>query len=132
MSHQVRGLESEGTKFGEQLCEAVRWLVTPDAFAQIEFRKDCTWSPWLLVAAAMLWVWSGEPTLNERFDTAIDSEADTVGGFVIELAGRIPVEGDEFEAEGLRFVVEDVQGNRIRQIVIESAATNGHQEAHDA
>ena len=33
MSHQDLGLESEGTKFGEQLCKAVGWLVTPDAFA---------------------------------------------------------------------------------------------------
>jgi hypothetical protein len=70
MSHQDLGLEGEGKKFGEQLREAVRWLVTPDALARVEFRKDCTWSPWLLVAAAMLWVWSGEPTLTERFDTA--------------------------------------------------------------
>jgi hypothetical protein len=70
MPHQDLGLESEGTKFGEQLREAVRWLVTPDAFAGIEFRKDCTWSPWLFVAAAMVWAWSGEPTLTERFETA--------------------------------------------------------------
>ena len=70
MSHQDLGLEREGRKFGEQLREAVRWLVTPDVFAGVEFRKDCTWSPWLLVAAAMLWVWSGEPTLTERFETA--------------------------------------------------------------
>ena len=70
MSHQDLGLGSGRTTFGEQLCRAVRWLVTPDAFSRIEFRKDCTWTPWLLVAAAMVWVWSGEPTLTERFDTA--------------------------------------------------------------
>lgn len=68
MSHQDLGVGM--AKSGEQLCRAVRWLVAPDAFAQIEFRKDCTWTPWLLVAAAMLWVWSGEPTLTERFETA--------------------------------------------------------------
>jgi len=70
MSHQDLGLGSEGTKFGEQLCKAVRWLVTPDAFVKIRFREDCTWTPWLLVAAALVWVWSAEPTLTERFETA--------------------------------------------------------------
>lgn len=70
MSHQDLGLGSEGKKFGEQLCEAVRWLVTPDAFSGIRFREDCTWTPWLLVAAALVWVWSAEPTLTERFETA--------------------------------------------------------------
>ena len=70
MSHQDLGLGSEGTKFGGQLCEAVRWLVTPDAFSGIRFREDCTWTPWLLVAAALVWVWSAEPTLTERFETA--------------------------------------------------------------
>ncbi len=65
--------------------------------------------------------------LNERFDTAIESEADTVGGVVIEAAGRIPVEGDVFEIEGLRFIVEDVQGTRIRQLVVESASLGNHE-----
>ena len=86
MSHQDHGLESQGAKFGGHLREAVRWLVTPETFVEIEFRKDCTWTPWLLVAAAMLWVWSGEPTLTERFDTArsIVQEAFSVQG---QLAG---------------------------------------------
>lgn len=70
MSHQDLGLEREGTKFSQQLGNAIRWLVSPRAFADVEFRRDCTWTPWVLVAAAMLWVWSGEPTLIERFETA--------------------------------------------------------------
>jgi hypothetical protein len=70
MSHQDLGLETEQGKFGKQLREAISWLASPQAFDDIKFRKDCTWTPWLLVAAAMLWVWSGEPTLTERFDTA--------------------------------------------------------------
>lgn len=70
--------------------------------------------------------------LNERFGTAIESESDTVGGVVIEIAGRIPVEGDTIEVEGLRFIVEDLQGTRIKQLVLESVAQNNHKEGHDA
>lgn len=68
---------------------------------------------------------------NEQFDTALDSEADTIGGVVIEAAGRIPVEGDAVEIEGLRVVVEDLQGTRLRQLVVERAALN-NKEGHDA
>lgn len=69
---------------------------------------------------------------NERFGTAIESESDTVGGVVIEIAGRIPVEGDTIEIEGLRFIVEDLQGTRIRQLVVESVALGNNKEGHDA
>jgi hypothetical protein len=86
MSHQDRGLSREGTTFGEQLRKAVHWLVSPEVFADIEFREDCTWTPWLLVAAAMVWVWSGEPTLTERFDTA-RSLAQEAFGVQCQLAG---------------------------------------------
>lgn len=61
---------------------------------------------------------------NERFGTAIDSEPDTIGGVVIEVAGRIPVEGDSVEIEGLRVIVEDLQGTRLKQLVVERAALN--------
>lgn len=86
MSHQDLGLGRKGTLFGEQLCDAIRWLVSPEAFNEIDFRKDCTWTPWLLVAAAMLWVWSGEPTLTERFETARSIAQESLG-VQCQLAG---------------------------------------------
>jgi hypothetical protein len=36
----------------------------------IAFRPECTWTPETLVFAAMLWAWSDEKTLIERFATA--------------------------------------------------------------
>jgi hypothetical protein len=36
----------------------------------IALRPDCTWTPQTLVFAALLWVWSDEKTLIERFTTA--------------------------------------------------------------
>jgi len=33
----------------------------------LNFRDDCTWTPLQLVATAILWAWSDEPTLGERF-----------------------------------------------------------------
>jgi hypothetical protein len=36
----------------------------------VRFRQDCRWSPRQLVIAALLWAWSDESTLKERFGTA--------------------------------------------------------------
>jgi len=58
--------------------------------------------------------------LNEMFGTAIESESDTVGGVVVEAAGRIPEVGDEVSIEGLLLRVTELQGARIRQLIVES------------
>lgn len=60
--------------------------------------------------------------LNERFDTAIELDADTVGGVFTEVAGHIPVVGESIEIEGLRLTVEELQGTRIMQLTVETAA----------
>jgi len=70
--------------------------------------------------------------LNEMFGTAVESESDTVGGAVIEVAGRIPEVGDEVVIEGLKFKVMVVQGTRIRQLVVESVRQNSAKESDNA
>jgi putative hemolysin len=59
--------------------------------------------------------------LNEQFDTAIDMEADTVGGIVTELAGHIPQVGESVEIEGLRLIVDALEGARVRALIVEPA-----------
>lgn len=68
--------------------------------------------------------------LNERFDTAIELEADTVGGVFTEVAGHIPVVGESVEIEGLRLTVEELQGTRIMKLIVRPAAEC--KENHDA
>lgn len=48
---------------------ALQWLLGK-SLAGISFRDDCTWLPVQLASAALLWVWSDELTLGERFVTA--------------------------------------------------------------
>lgn len=48
---------------------ALQWLLG-QSLAELRFREDCTWSPTHLAAAALLWAWSDESTLTERFATA--------------------------------------------------------------
>ena len=51
----------------EQLKLALHWLLGPVTGSSIEFREDCTWLPLQLAATALLWAWSDELTLGERF-----------------------------------------------------------------
>lgn len=48
---------------------ALQWLLG-QSLVEVRFRDDCTWSPLHLAAAALLWAWSDENTLTERFFTA--------------------------------------------------------------
>jgi magnesium and cobalt exporter, CNNM family len=60
--------------------------------------------------------------LNERFGTAAEPEFDTVGGLVLEVAGHIPVVGESVEIDGVRLTVDRLEGNRIRQLVVQPTA----------
>ncbi len=86
MPHQDLSSENTPYGFGLQLREAIEWLVLPKAFAGIQFRKDCSWTPWALTAAALLWAWADEPTLGGRFDS-VRQIIQNVFGLQQELAG---------------------------------------------
>ena len=55
--------------------------------------------------------------LNELIGTEIESEHyDSIGGFVIELMGRLPRQGESVEHMGTKFIIESMERNRIRKI----------------
>lgn len=47
-----------------------------------------------------------------------DEEWDTVGGLMLELAGRVPREGESFTFDRWRLVAERVQGRRVAQVSV--------------
>lgn len=51
------------------LQQCLRWLFAGIDWSSIPLRKDCGWTAKTLAAAALLWAWSDEPTLGERFRT---------------------------------------------------------------
>jgi putative hemolysin len=54
---------------------------------------------------------------SDVFETDLDStQIRTVGGFVMALLGRVPMEGDEATFRNLSFRVESVRGRRIGRI----------------
>ena len=56
---------------------------------------------------------------------------DTVGGLVLDLAGRVPVQGEAFEVEGFRLVAQRVQGRRIARVHIEKVPAPGDDAPED-
>lgn len=57
--------------------------------------------------------------LNELIGTSIESEDfDSIGGFIVGQFGEIPEAGQEIEYEGIRFIIEVVDKNRIEKLRI--------------
>lgn len=57
--------------------------------------------------------------LNETLKIAIPAdEVDTIAGFLYNLIGRVPGEGDEVQYEGIEFVVSRIDGQRISEVIV--------------
>ncbi len=69
MSHQDRSSGSTPLN-SQQLGRALQWLLAGVDWKTVAFRQDCSWTPKRLVTAAILWAWSDEQTLGERFFAA--------------------------------------------------------------
>jgi putative hemolysin len=62
-----------------------------------------------------------------------NSEADTLSGLIYSRIGRVPTAGDHVQIEGLQLTVEQVSGQRIRQVrarKITSVSKNGDKDRH--
>lgn len=60
--------------------------------------------------------------LNKNLNLNLSTEEfDTVGGFVFNLFGELPHEGDKVEYDGLRFEVLRMKGTRILEVLLEVA-----------
>ncbi|MBU5593375.1 hemolysin family protein [Clostridium sp. MSJ-4] len=57
--------------------------------------------------------------INDLIGTSIESEEfDSVGGFIIGQLGRFPDMGDNVQYENIKFVIEDIDKNRIKKVRI--------------
>ena len=55
--------------------------------------------------------------LNEQIGTRIESEHyDSIGGFIIGEIGRLPQQGESIEHENTKFLIENMERNRVKKI----------------
>ena len=58
--------------------------------------------------------------LNDELKVHISSEeVDTLGGFLYNLIGRVPEEGEEIEYEGMLFTINRLEGLRIAEVSLQ-------------
>ena len=62
------------------------------------------------------------------FDLPEDYDYDTVGGFVMANLEKVPEKGDEFEYGGFKFIVGEVDKNRVQEVIVMSIK-NSHENA---
>ena len=57
--------------------------------------------------------------LSERIDVALPADDfDTLGGFVFDLFGKIPVKYEKTEWQGHDFIIQDVEGHKINSVKV--------------
>ena len=73
--------------------------------------------------------WTPIEHLNRALGIELPADdVDTLGGFIYNLIGRVPEEGEEVEWEGVRFRVGRLEGRRIVEVMLwlpERAPENG-------
>ena len=67
MSHQDTDGHNGSAPQHQALKQALDWLLHLAPLSTVRFREECTWTPQALIFAAMLWAWSDEKTLTDRF-----------------------------------------------------------------
>lgn len=67
MSHQDTDGLTASVPNHQALKQALDWLLASACLSNVAFREDCSWTPKGLIIAAILWVWSDEKTLSDRF-----------------------------------------------------------------
>ena len=70
--------------------------------------------------------------LSEHIGIALpDDDFDTLGGFVLDLFGKIPVKFEKASHSGMEFVIQDIDGNRIKSVKIVTKAKNVKSEEEE-
>ena len=70
--------------------------------------------------------------LYDMDEDALESDAVTVGGFILEHAGNIPKKRESIEADGFRFTVMEVENQRIMRVVVKKIENEDIDEKEEA
>jgi putative hemolysin len=99
----------------QDILEAVLGDLPAEAEARVSQRPDGSW-----LVDGMLHIDELEALLDDKALFPEDERGDyqTLGGFVMMRIGRIPEPADQFDWNGMRFEVMDMDGRRVDKILI--------------
>ncbi len=67
---------------------------------------------------------------EEHFGMEVEREKfDTVGGYIVEMLGRVPARGERIEFDGLKFLIVDADPRAVRQLRISPTLGEPESEA---
>ena len=76
----------------------------------------------ILVISENMWLCDARVNVEDLNETIAsdfpDEEFDTLGGFVFDLFGKIPVKYEKVSWNSYDFIVQDMEGHRINQIKV--------------
>jgi CBS domain containing-hemolysin-like protein len=76
----------------------------------------------ILPAGADMWICDGRVNLedlNEALGISLPAgEFDTLGGYVFDLFGKIPVKYEKMSRDGIDFIIQDMDGHKINTVKI--------------
>jgi hypothetical protein len=70
MSHQDTVGHTGSAAHHQALKRALDWLLASARLSDLTFREDCSWTPKSLIFVAVLWAWSDQKALTQRFSHA--------------------------------------------------------------
>jgi len=96
--------------------DLLRWLIgeVPEEWEEEEEIKRLSSDMYRIEGSADI----EEVAQRLGFDLPEEYDYDTVSGFVMANLEKVPQKGDEFEYEGLKFIVGDVEKNRVKEVIV--------------
>lgn len=70
MSHQDTDGHTDSAAHHQALKRALDWLLASARLSDLSFREECSWTTKGLIFMAILWAWSDEKSLTQRFSHA--------------------------------------------------------------
>ena len=105
---------------------ALDWLVGPQLFGRVSFRKDCSWTPQALVQAALVWAWGEQTALTDRFVTAQQTIALPVQGQRESVSYQAFVKLLARHSTLLLFALIEALQRRMQEALVESYRVAGY------
>lgn len=108
------------------LTSIVGYLPSPGALddQEVVARQD---GSWLIDGSVTIERLKSVLDIEESLDGEEEHNFNTLGGFVMRMIGRIPVEADYFESAGWRFEVVDMDKTRVDKVLV--TRSSEHQSA---